>query len=153
MSYGNRTERAWHLDAEAAEPIVRRAVEAGVTLFDTADTYDAGASEEVTGRLLARLFSRRDEYVLATKVFFPMGPGSNDGGLSRKHILSALAHPLAYDAALYGQPPTSRLAKVAQPTLVVTGGGTGGRRTASRTSASSNRPQTRSRTPSRTPSG
>ena len=90
MSYGNRTKRAWHLGEEEAEPIVRRAVEAGVTFFDTADMYDLGASEEITGRLLARLFPRRDDYVLATKVFFPMGPGSNDGGLSRKHILSAI---------------------------------------------------------------
>ncbi|MBO0770363.1 MAG: aldo/keto reductase [Actinobacteria bacterium] len=90
MSYGNRTQRAWHLGEEEAEPIVRRAVEAGVTFFDTADMYDLGASEEITGRLLARLFPRRDDYVLATKVFFPMGPGPNDGGLSRKHILSAV---------------------------------------------------------------
>jgi 1-deoxyxylulose-5-phosphate synthase len=90
MSYGNRTERQWHLDEEGAEPIVRRAVEAGVTFFDTADMYDLGASEEVTGRLLARLFSRRDDYVLATKVFFPMGAGPNAGGLSCKHILTAI---------------------------------------------------------------
>ncbi|MBO0810391.1 MAG: aldo/keto reductase [Actinobacteria bacterium] len=90
MSYGNRTQRAWHLGEQEAEPIVRRAVEAGVTFFDTADMYDLGASEEITGRLLARLFPRRDDYVLATKVFFPMGPGPNDGGLSRKHILSAI---------------------------------------------------------------
>src|ERR687892_61328 len=61
MSYGNRTERDWHLDEGEAEPIVRRAVEAGVTYFDTADMYDCGASEEVTGELLSRLFSRRDD--------------------------------------------------------------------------------------------
>lgn len=90
MSYGNRTRREWHLDETEAEPIVRRAVEAGVTFFDTADMYDLGASEEVTGRLLARLFPRRSDYVLATKVFYPMGPGPNDGGLSRKHILSSI---------------------------------------------------------------
>jgi 1-deoxyxylulose-5-phosphate synthase len=90
MSYGNSGARDWHLDEDAAEPIVRRAVESGVTFFDTADMYDRGASEEVTGRLLARLFDHRDEYVLATKVFFPMGPGPNDGGLSRKHILAAV---------------------------------------------------------------
>lgn len=90
MSYGNRTERQWHLDADQAEPLVRRAVEAGVTYFDTADMYDLGASEEVTGRLLAGLFPRREDYVLATKVFFPMGAGANDGGLSRKHILSGI---------------------------------------------------------------
>ena len=90
MSYGNRLARDWHLDEEAAEPIVRRAVDSGVTFFDTADMYDLGASEEVTGRLLARLFDHRDEYVLATKVFYPMGPGANDGGLSRKHILAGV---------------------------------------------------------------
>jgi 1-deoxyxylulose-5-phosphate synthase len=90
MSFGDRSRRAWHLDEEAGEPIVRRAVEAGVTFFDTADMYDDGLSEEVTGRLLSRLFARRDDYVLATKVFYPMGPGPNDGGLSRKHVLSAI---------------------------------------------------------------
>jgi aryl-alcohol dehydrogenase-like predicted oxidoreductase len=60
MSYGNRTERAWHLDEEAARPVVRRAVEAGVIFFDTADMYDDGASEVVTGRRLSEAFPRRD---------------------------------------------------------------------------------------------
>jgi 1-deoxyxylulose-5-phosphate synthase len=69
---------------------VRRAVEAGVSFFDTADTYSDGLTEEITGRLLAKLFGRRDDYVLATKVFFPMGPGPNDRGLSRKHVLAAI---------------------------------------------------------------
>ncbi|MFG1711115.1 aldo/keto reductase [Nonomuraea sp. M3C6] len=90
MSYGNRSQREWHLDENEAEPIVRRAVESGVTFFDTADMYDLGASEEVTGRLISRLFAHREDYVLATKVFFPMGPGPNDGGLSRKHILAGI---------------------------------------------------------------
>src|SRR4051794_33160731 len=90
MSYGNDSEREWVLDEAAAEPIVRRAVEGGITFFDTADTYSKGASEVATGRLLRKLFSRRDEYVLATKVFMPMGSGSNERGLSRKHILSAI---------------------------------------------------------------
>jgi 1-deoxyxylulose-5-phosphate synthase len=90
MSYGDPASRAWHLDENAAEPIVRRAVEAGVTYFDTADMYSDGASEEITGRLLGRLFARRDDYVLATKVYYPMGPGPNDGGLSRKHVLAAI---------------------------------------------------------------
>jgi aryl-alcohol dehydrogenase-like predicted oxidoreductase len=88
MSYGHRAERAWHLTEEEAEPLVRRAVEAGVTFFDTADVYDRGMSEQVTGRLLGKVFPRRDDYVLATKVFFPMGAGPNDRGLSRKHIMS-----------------------------------------------------------------
>ncbi|MGH3485751.1 MAG: aldo/keto reductase [Nocardioidaceae bacterium] len=95
MSYGSKTERAWHLDETAAEPIVRRAVDAGVTFFDTADTYSDGLTEEITGRLLGKLFLCRDDYVLATKVYFPMGPGPNDGGLSRKHILSAIDASLA----------------------------------------------------------
>src|SRR6266511_1123271 len=90
MSYGSQTEREWHLSQDEAEPIVRRAVEAGVTFFDTADTYSDGMTEEITGRLLAKLFSRRDDYVLATKVFFPMGPGPNDRGLSRKHVLAGI---------------------------------------------------------------
>ncbi|GAT65801.1 aldo/keto reductase [Planomonospora sphaerica] len=91
MSYGDPARWGeWVLDEAAAEPIVRRAVEAGVTFFDTADVYSRGASEEVTGRLLARLFPRRDDYVLATKVFFPMGEGANDRGLSRKHLHAAI---------------------------------------------------------------
>ncbi len=90
MSYGSQTERRWHLSEDEAEPIVQRAVEAGVTFFDTADMYSDGLTEEVTGRLLAKLFPRRDDYVLATKVFFPMGPGPNDRGLSRKHLLAGI---------------------------------------------------------------
>jgi 1-deoxyxylulose-5-phosphate synthase len=90
MSYGSQTERRWHLREDEAEPIVRRAVEAGVTFFDTADTYSDGMTEELTGRLLAKLFPRRDDYVLATKVYFPMGSGPNDRGLSRKHVLAGI---------------------------------------------------------------
>jgi 1-deoxyxylulose-5-phosphate synthase len=90
MSYGDPASRAWILREDDAEPIVRRAVEAGVTFFDTADMYSDGASEEVTGRLLAKLFAHREDYVLATKVFFPMGHGPNDRGLSRKHILAGI---------------------------------------------------------------
>jgi aryl-alcohol dehydrogenase-like predicted oxidoreductase len=90
MSYGSQTERRWHLGEDEAEPIVRRAVEAGVTFFDTADTYSDGLTEELTGQLLAKLFPRRDDYVLATKVYFPMGSGPNDRGLSRKHVLAAI---------------------------------------------------------------
>jgi len=90
MSFGDNSQREWHLDVETAEPIVRHAVEAGVTFFDTADMYDDGASERVTGELLGKLFPSREDYVLATKVYFPMGPGPNDGGLSRKHILAAI---------------------------------------------------------------
>jgi aryl-alcohol dehydrogenase-like predicted oxidoreductase len=90
MSYGSKAEREWHLSEDEAEPVVRRAVEGGVTFFDTADVYSDGMTEEITGRLLAKLFPRRDDYVLATKIFFPMGPGPNDRGLSRKHVLAGI---------------------------------------------------------------
>ncbi|RFS86162.1 aldo/keto reductase [Actinomadura spongiicola] len=90
MSYGDPASRAWTLDEDAAEPIVRRAAEAGVTFFDTADVYSNGVSEEVTGSLLRKLFARRDDYVLATKVCLPMGSGPNDRGLSRKHIMASI---------------------------------------------------------------
>jgi aryl-alcohol dehydrogenase-like predicted oxidoreductase len=90
MSFGDQRTRAWALGEEQAEPIVRRAVEAGITFFDTADVYAEGVSEEITGRVLARLFPRRTDYVLATKVYFAMGKGPNDRGLSRQHILAAI---------------------------------------------------------------
>ena len=90
MSFGKKSSRAWALELDEAEPLVRRAVEAGVTFFDTADMYSEGASEEITGQLLRKLFSRRDDYVLATKVYFPMGKAPTDRGLSRKHILSGI---------------------------------------------------------------
>jgi 1-deoxyxylulose-5-phosphate synthase len=89
MSYGNDSDRPWVLDEAAAEPIVRRAVEGGVTFFDTADVYSGGASEVATGRLLRKLIGR-DEVVVANKVHGQMTPGPNGRGLSRKHILSAV---------------------------------------------------------------
>jgi 1-deoxyxylulose-5-phosphate synthase len=90
MSYGSKAERAWHLTEAEAEPLVKAAADGGVIFFDTADTYSAGLTEEITGRLLGRVFGHRDDYVLATKVYFPMGDGPNDGGLCRKHIMSAI---------------------------------------------------------------
>jgi aryl-alcohol dehydrogenase-like predicted oxidoreductase len=89
MSYGNDSDRPWVLDEERAEPIVRRAVEGGITFFDTADVYSGGASEVATGRIVGRLLSR-DEVVIATKVHGPMTPGPNGRGLSRKHVLAAI---------------------------------------------------------------
>jgi aryl-alcohol dehydrogenase-like predicted oxidoreductase len=102
MSFGNDSDRPWVLDEAAAEPIVRAAADGGVTFFDTADTYSAGASEVATGRLLGKFFNR-EEIVVATKVFNPvrpMAPGGghrapegrtqNARGLSRKHIMSAI---------------------------------------------------------------
>ncbi|MGH9097331.1 MAG: aldo/keto reductase [Acidimicrobiales bacterium] len=89
MSFGNDSERPWVLGEDAAEPIVKLAVEGGITFYDTADTYSAGASEVATGRLLRKFFDR-DDVVVATKVYMPMRPGENGKGLSRKHILSAI---------------------------------------------------------------
>jgi len=89
MTYGSSKWRAWVLDEEASRPLLRRALELGVNFFDTADMYSDGVSEEVTGRAL-KDFAKRHEVVLATKVFFPTGPGPNDRGLSRKHIFDAI---------------------------------------------------------------
>jgi 1-deoxyxylulose-5-phosphate synthase len=90
MSYGKHESRPWALDEADAEPIVRRAVEEGITFFDTADVYNGGRSEIVTGRLLQRLFGMREEYVVATKVHGRTMPGPNGRGLSRKHILASI---------------------------------------------------------------
>jgi 1-deoxyxylulose-5-phosphate synthase len=90
MSFGKDPGREWALDQDAAEPIVRRAVEGGITFFDTADAYNGGQSEMVTGRLLPKLFGMREEYVVATKVFFDTMPGENGHGLSRKHVLASI---------------------------------------------------------------
>lgn len=88
MSYGTPEWRDWVLDEAASRPFVQRALELGINFFDTADMYSLGVSEEVTGRAL-RDFARRDEVVIATKVFSPMGEKPNQRGLSRKHILDA----------------------------------------------------------------
>jgi aryl-alcohol dehydrogenase-like predicted oxidoreductase len=90
MSYGASDERPWALDEAAAEPIVRRAVESGIVFFDTADVYNGGQSEVVTGRLLKQLFATREEYVVATKVHGRTMPGVNGAGLSRKHVLASI---------------------------------------------------------------
>jgi aryl-alcohol dehydrogenase-like predicted oxidoreductase len=89
MTFGADGERAWALDEDQAEPIVRAAVEGGVTYFDTADSYNHGLSELITGRLLPK-YLRREEMVVATKVGLPVGSGSNQQGLSRQHILSSI---------------------------------------------------------------
>ena len=90
MSFGPHESRGWALDEAAAEPIVRGAVEGGIVFFDTADVYNGGTSEEITGRLLKRLFGTREEYVVATKVHGRTMPGVNGAGLSRKHILASI---------------------------------------------------------------
>ncbi|HTJ34904.1 MAG TPA: aldo/keto reductase, partial [Dactylosporangium sp.] len=94
MSYGDPAQRPWALEEAGADPFVKRAVEAGITFFDTADVYSLGASEVITGRLLAKYFARRDDYVLATKVHGRMSDAANDGGLSRKHILAGIDNSL-----------------------------------------------------------
>ena len=86
MTYGSSKWRPWVLDEAAARPFFMRAVEHGINFFDTADFYSLGVSEEVTGRALKEL-TRRDETVIATKVYYGMAPGQNMGGLSRKHII------------------------------------------------------------------
>src|SRR5262245_46772434 len=88
MSYGSPSWRPWVLDEAASRPFFRRAVEAGINFFDTADMYSLGESEVVTGRLL-REYAARDEIVIATKVFMPANDRPNMGGLSRKHIQQA----------------------------------------------------------------
>jgi 1-deoxyxylulose-5-phosphate synthase len=90
MSFGQHESREWALDEAAAEPIVERAVEGGIVFFDTADVYNGGQSEVVTGRLLRKLFATREEYVVATKVRGATMPGPNGSGLSRKHILASI---------------------------------------------------------------
>jgi aryl-alcohol dehydrogenase-like predicted oxidoreductase len=90
MSFGD-AERGteWMLDEEAAGPIFKQAVELGITFWDTANMYARGSSEEITGRAI-RKYSRREDVVLATKVFFPMHDGPGGGGLSRRAIMEQI---------------------------------------------------------------
>jgi aryl-alcohol dehydrogenase (NADP+) len=90
MTYGAKSWREWVLEEEDARPFVRRAVEAGINFFDTADVYSLGESERITGKLLREFQPRREELVIATKVFNPMSDGPNDRGLSRKHIMASI---------------------------------------------------------------
>ena len=93
MTYGTPTWREWVLDEEASRPFFKRALELGITFFDTADMYSLGVSEEVTGRAL-RDFAQRDDVVIATKVYQPMSDRPNDRGLSRKHIMASIDRSL-----------------------------------------------------------
>jgi 1-deoxyxylulose-5-phosphate synthase len=90
MTYGSKKWREWVLDEQESRPFFRRAIEAGINFFDTADVYSLGASEEVTGRALKEYGPSRDKLVIATKVFNAMGPDPNQQGLSRKHIMHAI---------------------------------------------------------------
>ena len=91
MSYGDpaRGNHPWSLDEESSRPFIRQALEAGITTFDTANAYSDGSSEEIVGRALAD-FARRDEIVLASKVFMRMGPGPSQSGLSRAAIMAQI---------------------------------------------------------------
>jgi aryl-alcohol dehydrogenase-like predicted oxidoreductase len=96
MSFGTAegwVHNEWALDEEASRTIIKRALDLGVNFFDTANAYAYGTSEEILGRAL-KDYAKRDEVVIATKVFVPMGKGPNSGGLSRKHILSQIDHSL-----------------------------------------------------------
>lgn len=95
MTYGSPTWRPWVLDEAAAKPFFQKAVEGGINFFDTADMYSLGQSEVVTGKWLKE-FARREDTVIATKVFFPHGRGPNSGGLSRKHIMDAVDRSLRH---------------------------------------------------------
>jgi 1-deoxyxylulose-5-phosphate synthase len=94
MTYGTPAWRPWVLDEAASRPFLQRAIERGINFFDTADMYSRGVSEEVVGRAL-RDYARRDEIVVATKVFYPVTDHPNSRGLSRKHILAAIDGSLA----------------------------------------------------------
>ncbi len=89
MTYGTPQWRDWVLDEEQSRPFIRHALEQGINFFDTADVYSLGVSEEVTGRAL-RDFAKRDEVIIATKVYNPMGDKPNQRGLSRKHIMDGI---------------------------------------------------------------
>ena len=89
MSFGSTKWRPWVLSETQSRPFFRRAIEAGINFFDTADMYSQGLSEEILGRAVLN-FTTRDQVVIATKVYFPTGNGPNDRGLSRKHLLKAI---------------------------------------------------------------
>ncbi|MCE3030405.1 aldo/keto reductase [Streptomyces sp. CMSTAAHL-2] len=95
MTYGvpERGNHEWTLVEEAARPLIRQALEAGITFFDTANVYSDGTSEEIVGRAL-KDFAHRDDIVLATKVHGRMRPGPNGAGLSRKAIMTEIDHSL-----------------------------------------------------------
>jgi aryl-alcohol dehydrogenase (NADP+) len=93
MTYGTSQWREWVLNEPESRPFFQRAIEAGINFFDTANMYSLGVSEEVTGRAL-REFGKRDELVVATKVFIPMRPDPNGRGLSRKAIFTEIDHSL-----------------------------------------------------------
>ena len=94
MTYGTPDWREWVLTEAQGRPFVRRAIEAGINFFDTADMYSLGVSEEVTGKLLKEFVPNRQDVVVATKVYMPMSDGVNNRGLSRKHIMESIDNSL-----------------------------------------------------------
>jgi len=94
MTYGAKGWREWVLEEADGRPFIRRALEAGINFFDTADMYSVGVSEEILGRALRDFGPSRDKLVVATKVFNPMGDDPNQQGLSRKHIMHAIDNSL-----------------------------------------------------------
>jgi aryl-alcohol dehydrogenase (NADP+) len=93
FGFGNPAWQPWVLDEARSRPIIRRALELGINFFDTADYYSSGESEALLGRVL-RESARREEVVVCTKAFHPTGPGVNEGGLSRRHLLDAIDRSL-----------------------------------------------------------
>ena len=89
MTYGTPEWREWVLDEQASRPFIKQALDAGINFFDTADMYSVGESERVVGKALLD-YADREAFVLATKVYNPMGDGPNDRGLSRKHVMHAI---------------------------------------------------------------
>jgi len=94
MSYGSKAWRPWILEEDAAKPFLKRALDAGINFFDTADVYSHGASERILGNLLRSLGADRENLVIATKVFQQMSDDVNDRGLSRKHIMASIDRSL-----------------------------------------------------------
>ena len=94
MTYGTSKWREWVLNEEASRPLIKQAIEAGINFFDTADMYSLGVSEEVVGRALKDFGPPRDQVVIGTKVFYPIGDDPNQRGLSRKHIMHAVDNSL-----------------------------------------------------------
>src|SRR5664280_3458862 len=90
MTYGSKQWREWVLEEEEGRPFIRRALELGINFFDTADVYSLGVSEEILGRALKDFGPARDQVVIATKVFTPMGDDPNQRGLSRNHIMHSI---------------------------------------------------------------
>ena len=94
MTYGSKTWREWILTEEEAKPFVKRALDAGINFFDTADVYSLGESEKITGNLMRHFGVKRENVIVATKVHGQLSNDINDRGLSRKHIMDAIDNSL-----------------------------------------------------------